>query len=343
MKGTKTEKLNLDSSGYFLGREEGCLFIRDFKGNKRRFPLNLNTIGQIEIRSGNAVSSGALVTCCYFGIDLIVETARGHAVGVLVGLDNSSHVLNRLAQYEAFASKRSFDIAKAFLIGKLKGQDCLLSKYGLRRLDPFCYEQVKNAEAKSLSSLRHTLTNIEGRCAYQYFQQVFSLLPEFLRPKNRTTFKAYDRTNNLLDLAYTVLSWHVHVALIKAKLEPFHGFLHSVQFGKPSLVCDFMEIYRYLIDDFIFGFCKDLSEKNFVLKEEAFSNSRKGKRQYLNKVTNDEFLKSLSLFFRSKVEIPRIKVGKRQEVETLISEEALLFAKYLREEIPAWNPRLPTV
>lgn len=40
------------------------------------------------------------------------------------------------------------------------------------------------------------------------------------------------------------------------------------------------------------------------------------------------------------VEIPRIKVGERQNIETLINEEALLFAKYLRDEISAWNPRI---
>jgi hypothetical protein len=51
-------------------------------------------------------------------------------------------------------------------------------------------------------------------------------------------------------------------------------------------------------------------------------------------------LSKINLFFRSKVEISRIKVGKKQEIETLIAEEALLFAKYLREEIPAWNPRI---
>ena len=32
----------------------------------------------------------------------------------------------------------------------------------------------------------------------------------------------------------------------------------------------------------------------------------------------------------AKVEIPMIKLGKKQEIETLINEEALLFAKYLR-------------
>jgi hypothetical protein len=41
------------------------------------------------------------------------------------------------------------------------------------------------------------------------------------------------------------------------------------------------------------------------------------------------------------VEIPRIKVGERQTVETLINEEALLLAQYLRDGIPIWKPRLP--
>lgn len=53
-----------------------------------------------------------------------------------------------------------------------------------------------------------------------------------------------------------------------------------------------------------------------------------------------EFTKRLSDYFRSKVDVPRIMRGERQEIETLINEEALLFAKYLRNEIPSWNPRV---
>jgi hypothetical protein len=49
--------------------------------------------------------------------------------------------------------------------------------------------------------------------------------------------------------------------------------------------------------------------------------------------------RKLNQFFESNVEIPRIKVGKRQTLETLISEEALLLAKYLRNEIKEWTPR----
>jgi hypothetical protein len=105
-------------------------------------------------------------------------------------------------------------------------------------------------------------------------------------------------------------------------------------------VCDFEELYRYLIDDFVIQYALSLKERDFVLKEESFSSNRKGKRQYLNGAKNGEFLKRLNLYFKSKVEIPRIKVGKKQEIETLIAEEALLFTKYLREETEEWNPRI---
>jgi hypothetical protein len=42
----------------------------------------------------------------------------------------------------------------------------------------------------------------------------------------------------------------------------------------------------------------------------------------------------------ARVGIPRIKVGERQTIETLINEEALLFAKYLRNEKREWLPRI---
>jgi len=51
-------------------------------------------------------------------------------------------------------------------------------------------------------------------------------------------------------------------------------------------------------------------------------------------------MNQLNGFFESNIEIPRIKVGKRQTIETLINEEALLLAKYLRDERETWNPRI---
>jgi len=51
----------------------------------------------------------------------------------------------------------------------------------------------------------------------------------------------------------------------------------------------------------------------------------------------------LNRFFESEVEIPRTRVGKRLSFETLINEESLLLAKYLRNERKHWIPRLPLI
>lgn len=167
-----------------------------------------------------------------------------------------------------------------------------------------------------------------------------SLFPECLRPEHRRTFKAYDGLNNLFNLGYEVLSWKVHRALINAKLEPYLGFLHSEQFGKPSLVCDFQELYRYLIDDFVIQYCQRLPKRDFTFKTDKMSAQKKGKREYLNDSETKDFTMKLNDYFKTVIEIPRIKVGERQTIETLINEEALLFAKYLRNEKKEWVPRI---
>jgi len=60
----------------------------------------------------------------------------------------------------------------------------------------------------------------------------------------------------------------------------------------------------------------------------------------LNDIETRDFTKKLNDSFELCVEIPRIKVGERQTIETLISEEALLFVKYLRNEKKDWIPRI---
>jgi CRISPR-associated protein Cas1 len=166
------------------------------------------------------------------------------------------------------------------------------------------------------------------------------LLPESIRPKRRTTFKAYDKGNNLFNVGYTVLSWKIHIALVKARLEPYLGFLHFIQFGSPALVCDFQELYRYLLDDFVIQYAMKLDANDFTLKDEFYGSNRKGKREYLKEDKSRTFLKELNKYFMTTVEVPRMRRGKRQEFESLINEEALLFAKYLRGERTVWTPRI---
>lgn len=106
------------------------------------------------------------------------------------------------------------------------------------------------------------------------------------------------------------------------------------------MVCDLQEMYRYLVDDFVIQFCKGLKEKDFTVKSESVSKKRKGKREYLNNAETKHMINELEKFFESRVEIPLIRHGKKQRIETLINEETLLLAKYLRDERKTWIPRI---
>ncbi|MEM3737713.1 MAG: CRISPR-associated endonuclease Cas1 [Candidatus Bathyarchaeia archaeon] len=272
----------------------------------------------------------------------IITTQRGRPVAMLKSLDDDSHVKTRLCQYEAVNNGKGVYIAKQIVLSKIKGQNGILAKYNMQPLGDKAQVMVENIGTASLEMAKRRLTSIEGKFSELYFKQIFGLFSEKLRPDARKKFKAYDGINNAFNLAYEVLSWKVHRALIRAKLEPYLGFLHSVQFGKPSLVCDFQELYRCLIDDFLIRYCRNLKLKDFMVKTEDLTRNKRGKRVYLNDSQTHDLMEKLNGFFESKIELSRIKFGESQTVETLINEEALLLAKYLRGERETWMPRLPS-
>jgi CRISPR-associated protein Cas1 len=159
--------------------------------------------------------------------------------------------------------------AKSLITAKLEIQNIILRKYGLEPHEEKFREQIESSESKNIVALRQRLTGIEGKYTQRYYWEIFDLFPEKIRPEKREGFMAYDGVNNLFNLAYEILAWKVHKALVKAKLEPYLGFVHSNQMGKLSLVCDFQELYRYLIDDFLIQYCKRISKKDFVTKFEV--------------------------------------------------------------------------
>jgi CRISPR-associated protein Cas1 len=265
---TKTVKIALEGFGSYLGIEKGCFTVKNKEGQIEKYPLFENLIDEIRIKSGNSLSR-ALASCGFWGIDCLFLTQKGKPVAMLRSLDDDSHVKTRVCQYEALKNEKAEYIAKQFVLGKLQGQNHVLSKYGLKRHDFSILEKVKNLKAEKTEKLKIRLMSIEGHFSENYFNQIFSLISYSLRPDSRKTFKAYDGINNLFNLAYEVLSWKVQYALIKAKLEPYLGFLHSIAEGKPSLICDFQELYRYLVDDFIIEYSHNLQRKDFIISARA--------------------------------------------------------------------------
>ena len=78
-------------------------------------------------------------------------------------------------------------------------------------------------------------------------------------------------------------------------------------------------------------------------KSESAPRKRKGKKEYLNDAEIGRMMKELQEHFESMVEIHLIRHGKRQRIETLINEEALLLGKFLRDESNTWFPRITSL
>jgi len=337
----KHVKLVVDSFGSFLGMEKGCIILRDKEGNTTKYPLFEAEIGEVVLQSGNLVSTGVLSALGFWEIDVLITTRNGYPIAMLKSLEDDAHVKTRICQYESLKNGKALYLAKQFVIGKVEGQSILLNKYGLepyRSVIPI----VKSLKEPNLKMLRKRLVQIEGKNSQHYFKTIFQLFPRELRPTNRKGFKAYDGLNNTFNLAYMLLYWKCYRALVKAHLEPYLGFLHYLQPYRPSLVCDFVELYRHLVDSFLIEYCKNLKPKDFKAKKEnmGFKGKKISKRIYLDNRKTDDMTNRLHDYFRREVNVPRIKRGEKQELETLINEEAMLLGKYLRNERESWNPRI---
>jgi CRISPR-associated endonuclease Cas1 len=333
-------KIVLEGVGSYLGMEKGCFILKSREGKVERYPLFEQEIGEVILKSGNSISTGALASFGFWDIDVLIMTSRGRPVAMLRSLDDDSYVKTRICQYQASLDERAFSIAKSFIIAKLESQNIILRKYGLgAHLDNF-KEIIEGSDSKSLELLRRRLTGIEGKHTQQYYKQIFTLFPVKLRPEKREGFMAYDGMNNLFNLAYEILAWKIHKALVRAKLEPQLGFCHSIEMNKLSLVLDFQELYRYLIDDFLINYSQQINKKDFQMKIESASHGKRGKREYLNDSETKNLLNELNIFFETRIEVKRIRYGEHQTLETLINEEALIFAKYLRGESQNWEPRV---
>jgi len=69
----------MDGNGSYLGMSKGCFVLKDRNGNEEKYPLFENEIKEVVLRSGNSVSTGALSSLGFWGVDVLVMTQRARA------------------------------------------------------------------------------------------------------------------------------------------------------------------------------------------------------------------------------------------------------------------------
>lgn len=83
-----------------------------------------------------------------------------------------------------------------------------------------------------------------------------------------------------------------------------------------------------------------MHKKDFVLVTDFMMRLRMGKRIHLCEFETNDLAEGLISLLECEVDIPRIRHGIGQTLDTLINEEAYAFARFLRDERDTWIPRI---
>ncbi len=211
---------------------------------------------------GVSISSDLVLLCTLNKIPIIFLTAKGEFIGEITGPYYISRTLLRQKQLQASTNGIGFNLAKKFIYSKLKNQTNLLKYYAKTRKNvmPEKYyfliektkqieKQIERIETIEKTNYRNKLLNIEGISAHYYWEGVKHILPVSLSFPGRRTFKAKDVFNNALNYGYGILYSKIWSIALKSGIDPFTGFLHTPEDGKPSFIYDFVEEFRTMIVD----------------------------------------------------------------------------------------------
>ncbi len=238
------------------------VFVIEKKGDPPRTfsPVDVDQI--VITTSGVSISSRALRACARLGVDLVVLDHRGDVVARLVPMYINMTVETRRLQYEAYLDKRGLDIAKWVLASKLANQaETLryLAKSRRRsRVSDTLRDHASKIEQKALAvelvrgvqltdKIRQELMSIEAIAARYYWDALREVIPPKLGFPGRDPDSA-DIVNLSLNYMYGLLKITCMRALMLLNIDPFAGYLHVDKSGRPSMVLDFMEIFRPLVD-----------------------------------------------------------------------------------------------
>ncbi len=230
-------------------KEQGAIIRKHFgrilveKDQELLLEIPLRQTDSVAVFGNVQVTTQALSELLERGIPLALYTRHGRLKGHLVP-DISKNVPLRVAQYRAAALR----IAKAVVRAKLLNSGMLLSDYRRHypseRLASSCDAMHEAAEKLAGVTQHSELLGHEGSAAAAYFSAFTEMNRSELPFDGRRKHPATDPINGLLSLGYTLVMNEIRALVEGAGMEPHLGFLHKVDYGRPSLALDLLEPFR---------------------------------------------------------------------------------------------------
>lgn len=187
------------------------------------------------------------------GIEVIFFSLRGSYRGRLQG-SLSKNVTLRLLQYEKYKDVNfRLSLAKEFVRGKIKNSLSILQKQNWeiksKEISEMCSFLRSVLMKVEICNSIDSLMGLEGTAAEAYFRALnLCVKNEIFNFNLRTRRPPEDPANAVLSFLYTLLFHLVESFIYKEGLDPYIGFYHTVDYGRPSLALDLMEEFRPCMD-----------------------------------------------------------------------------------------------
>lgn len=223
------------------------------KGDATCHTLFTYKLRQLVLFGNVEVTHRALAQIMRDGIDTVFLSRSGRYLGRIASPESRNVFLHK-RQYRLLDDAGfSLGLAKAIVAGKLANMATLLMR--IRRSRGVELAGRKAREIQALEPLLSRADNVdsvrgyEGRGSALYFEALPCGFIERWGFTRRVRRPPTDPVNSILSLLYTFLMNRVYAAVRVAGLDPYPGFLHSIDYGRYSLVLDLMEEFRTIIAD----------------------------------------------------------------------------------------------
>lgn len=316
---------------------------------KRNVRIPMMKVTQVIVLADSTVTTPALLALLEQRAEISFCDYHGRFRGqVTSGLSRNGQM--RIAQHAAHADPRQrFDLARRFVAGKLANQRTLLLRSN-RKLDDEAIAAAAATTQTILGDLERleaddgpvdsarpqagsamgSLQGFEGAAAAAYFGVFARLLRQDLGFQRRIRRPPTDPVNALLSFGYTLLMNNVLSAISQVGLDPYIGYLHSSQYGKPALALDLMEEFRApVVDSVVLTVInnRSLQAEHFVEELNAVRLTDAGRRRFLG-----AFEDRMAAAIRHPVF--KYEASYRRCLEL----QARLLAKTVMQEVPEYPP-----
>jgi CRISPR-associated protein Cas1 len=204
------------------------------------------------------VTTQALVEMLDHGIELALFSLSGQLRGQLTP-PKAKNVPLRIRQYELSQDEGAcLHLARTVVAAKIANSTAVLRRFRMNQPAGLPLAGIQELEgtagavekAASLDSLLGT----EGIAAARYFHLLGALIPPAFGFDGRNRRPPRDPMNALLSFGYVLVGNEIQALLDGMGFDPYIGFYHQIDYGRPSLALDLLEEFRApLVDRFSAG------------------------------------------------------------------------------------------